>query len=639
MNKFLKYTAIICLGLLFVSCDKLFDDLEGDLTRMTQKDMVSTVAGLERLLANSYNQIPMDAFGVLDKSTMNATDTHGSAYSINVTSYWSFSQVRAVNMLIQQLDEALENKVIGQETRDAMMGEALFIRAYMYFASVRALGGVPIVTEPLDDKYDGGENLGLYVPRSTEKETWDFVISELDKAIALLPASRNDGSYRATKWSALGLQSRVALYAASVSKYWNRAALENNYQAVAKKLTYMESSYANAYYQKCIEASEAIINSGQFALYGGATSDVAKAADNLYNLFLARQDSEFIFGKSYETGVSTASNGFDFRNSPEQAHASSTGWQWGRFSITLDMVDAFDNYGPGGARKDGTVKTRQDGQEDSYVTLISQPASSFDPSVNYIKYDALEDPFADKDARFKAWVVYPGCNFRGVKIIIQGGIIDPEGKSAFYTNKKVSKGGKDYFGLGAESEGNFSGFYKIDDNNAGNWYSTGFGIRKFLAKEPVVYSTNPWYDIRYAEILLNYAEAVVESGQGNAAKAKQALNDIRHRAAFTDNIDLTLENVLHERRIELAFENDRSYTLHRRREYVTNTGGVQYRKHALVPTLDLRGADPQYIFVRTNVFHSDIDKIPAGLTTNYINYYNGINNYNVNKFEPNPSQE
>jgi hypothetical protein len=43
--------------------------------------------------------------------------------------------------------------------------------------------------------------------------------------------------------------------------------------------------------------------------------------------------------------------------------------------------------------------------------------------------------------------------------------------------------------------------------------------------------------------------------------------------------------------------------------------------------------------VRTNVFHSDIDKIPAGLTTNYINYYNGINNYNVNKFEPNPSQE
>ena len=45
MNKFLKYTAIICLGLLFVSCDKLFDDLEGDLTRMTQKDMDSTVAG------------------------------------------------------------------------------------------------------------------------------------------------------------------------------------------------------------------------------------------------------------------------------------------------------------------------------------------------------------------------------------------------------------------------------------------------------------------------------------------------------------------------------------------------------------------------------------------------------------------
>ena len=37
-----------------------------------------------------------------------------------------------------------------------------------------------------------------------------------------------------------------------------------------------------------------------------------------------------------------------------------------------------------------------------------------------------------------------------------------------------------------------------------------------------LYNKSFWYDIRYAEILLSYAEAVAESGQGDKAKAKQA---------------------------------------------------------------------------------------------------------------------
>ena len=65
-----------------------------------------------------------------------------------------------------------------------------------------------------------------------------------------------------------------------------------------------------------------------------------------------------------------------------------------------------------------------------------------------------------------------------------------------------------------------------------------------------------YIDMRLSEIYLNYAEAVVEngSGKGDAALAKKYMNALRKRAAHTDEIPLTLENVLKERRIELAFE-------------------------------------------------------------------------------------
>ena len=602
---------------------------------MTETDLISSVAGLERLLSYSYQQIPMGAFATSDLNTMIATDTHGNSYSHTTNGSLDFGKIRSVNQLIQQLDKAKEQGVIDQKTRDYMMGEARFIRAYMYFGAVRALGGVPIITEPLDDKYDGGENLGLYVPRATEKETWDFVLSELDESAKLLPENAL-GLYRADKYCAYALQSRVALYAASVSKFWNRAPLDTKYKSVASKKTYMEASYADAYYQKCIDASKKVIDSGRYSLYGGPTSDREVAEKNLFELFQSRT-SEFIFGKSYETGVANDSNGFDYNISPNQGHVRTTGWQWARYSVTLNMVDQFDNYAADGSRLDGTVKTRTDNNETEYVTQIAKPASTFSTSTPYIKYDTPEAPFADKDARFKAWVLYPGQEFRGMKLVMQGGFIRADGTHLFYTALGQTEAfGKTWYCLGAADGSQYSAFDKLDDQNAGNWYSTGFGRKKYLLNNADAYSKNPWYDLRYAEILLNYAEAYAESGKGDAALAKKYLNDIRHRAAFTDNIEPTVENVQHERLIELSFENDHAFTLHRRRENIIDN---QIRKHALVPTLDLSGNTPKYIFVRTNTFHDDVDMNPGGHNLNTVGYYSGISNYQVNGFEPNPSQE
>ena len=121
----------------------------------------------------------------------------------------------------------------------------------------------------LDDKYVDGNADALYYPRKTEKESWDWVLDQLQQAADLMPAPTSV-NLRANKYTALAMKARVALWAASESKYWNRAPLNSGYVAVQKKLTYMEASYADAYYQMAIDAAE------PFMKWDNAMSDVAK---------------------------------------------------------------------------------------------------------------------------------------------------------------------------------------------------------------------------------------------------------------------------------------------------------------------------------------------------------------------------
>jgi len=668
MKKILiNITTILFLSLGITSCDTIFDNLEGDLTKITGEKMVSSEAGIQRLLAQVYSYLPINGFGTIspqtinndvhgryeDHFTMNAVDSHGGDYGFTstafygvngLTTFWNWTAIRAINSFISDVTSAASKGIITENSSKELIAEARFVRAYCYFVMVRTYGGVPIVTEVLDQYYDGGANEGLkkFTPRATEKATWDFVISELDDAIAALPESRTAGEFRATKWAAYGLQSRVALYAASVSKYWTKqGVMGSTYSSVASKKTYMEESYAAAYYAKCIAASEAIIQSGRFSLYGANPANIQAAVTNLGNMFLTKQNSEFIFGQSMNNGTTTSGNNFDVNNSPAQTVVG-TAFN-SRYSVTLDLVDVYDDYDANRNAVDGTVKTRADNKENVYMPT---PVSSFPAqrtSINYIKYDNISDPFKNKDARFQAWVLYPNSTFRGTTIKIQGGIIKTNGSSSVWTEDSETYNGKTYYAFG-DVNGKVSGFYNYSNALTGNAVTTGFSLRKFLdPSTSQLYIKTLWYDIRYAEILLNYCEAAVESN--NAAKtalAKQYLNDIRHRAAFTDDINLSLNEVLHQRRLELAFENDYLYTLHRRRSFYNQNSDpvVQGRRHALTPVVDLSelpsGGSPKYIFVRSLFYQDDLGGSSPTFHTNYIDYYKSMPDYGVNGYEPNP---
>lgn len=116
------------------------------------------------------------------------------------------------------------------------------------------------------------------------------------------------------------------------------------------------------------------------------------------------------------------------------------------------------------------------------------------------------------------------------------------------------------------------------DNPIGNANATptGYYVRKYIPE--TILSNNHsgnsyrlWCFIRYAEILLNYAEAVNEV-QGPCTEVYNLLDQIRHRAGITgsvaDRTDLNskekMRNFIHkERTVELAFEEHRAWDVRR----------------------------------------------------------------------------
>ena len=638
--------------LLFTSCHSIMDIQPLD--KITGEQLFSDVAGLKTVLANVYNNLPIEDFDFEPRIGYNFHNEQNSdgGWSINqltdhaiihslrgtqpgaeIVSFWAYSDLRQLNQFLETV-RTVEG--LKDEERARLEAEGHFALAYMYFAMVRRYGGVPIITEVQKAPTTPEEEQALRVPRSTEKETWDFVLSECDLAIAGLPDKCNssDGALRATKWAAYALKSRAALHAASVAKYWDKAPLIG--EAVDAKLVGgMTLADANNYYKQCIDASKAIIDNSGKTLYKPNPSTVEEAAKNFQTMFEdpSKADEEVIFKKAYIDGTTSQRQGHstDYMFNPNQTKIGNY-YVSGRYSVTLNIVDLFEDYTDDGTGNHTGIKTRSDGVEDEFATK----AADFDVSKPYIHYKTQYDVFKDMDARLLASVIVPGSTWKNTVINMQGGLITSDGKRMMFTDGSA-KGldGKEYYAYGAPSLNACSGFGNLGQESE-NFSISGFSLKKFLQEAKNVSgnfnsSTQDYIDFRLGEIYLNYAEAAIESGQGDAALAKTYLNALRKRAGHKDEIPATLDNILKERQVELAFEGQRYWDLIRRRDYhqVFNSS---YRK-ILVPVLDLRENPPQYIFVRANSY---LDVDAGGRTFNPRTYYLSIPGVATNKLIQNP---
>ncbi|WP_291370286.1 RagB/SusD family nutrient uptake outer membrane protein [Cyclobacterium sp.] len=602
--KFINCVLLAATVSLLPSCTEVLDLEPQD--KLPVEAVFGSPAGVKLYMANLYYQLPTEDFLFFNsgfnqnqggpnnggQTRAQSTDeaVHSEAGGLNngpngngdnMNNYWiaGYSLIRDVNLLI----DAIPTLNIPEEEREKLSGEAAFVRAFAYFGIAIRYGGLPLIKE--SQEYLGDAE-SLKVQRSTEKETYDYILSELDIAISKLPESW-DGERRATKWVALALKSRAALHAASLAKFWNKAPLTGD--AVDLGYVGMSASDADTYYAECIAASAEIMDSGVFSLFQPTPATPAEAAENYRRMF---QDpnialNEAIFIKGHTIPGNRRGHNYDIWFTPAQL---ANGWPHpGRMNPTLDLVDKYETYSNPG--EEAPIVTTSEGDIDDY--------NGYDASKNYLHFDDPRTPFEDKDARLHATVVIPGSSMKGEEIVIQAGFILPDGTPRIRTGGSVEVDGVTYYNYGGPTTNDYSGF----DGFGGNNTKTGFSFRKFLSDDPVTpgwnQSTTDWVEFRYAEILLNYAEAVAESGLGDEARAAEVMNDIRRRAGHTTETPLTIANVMRERTVELAFENKRWWDLIRRRE--RHELFEAQISHALQPVLDLRVSPPQYIFIRANV--------------------------------------
>ena len=90
------------------------------------------------------------------------------------------------------------------------------------------------------------------------------------------------------------------------------------------------------------------------------------------------------------------------------------------------------------------------------------------------------------------------------------------------------------------------------------------GDDTFNSKYPTVQELagNDWIILRYADVLLLYAEAILAGGDNTTdQRALAAFNQVRVRAGLSELAIMTKEDLLNERRAEFVFENQRLFDL------------------------------------------------------------------------------
>lgn len=399
----------------------------------------------------------------------------------------------------------------------AREAEARFLRAFNYFAMVKRYGGVPLVIK--ETSIDAPEE-EIYPARNTEKECYDFIINECIEIAETLPEQPESG--RAGKWAALTLAGRAALYAGSIAKY-GKVQLDG--------LLGIPSSEAESYFKKVISACEAVMTSGHDLYKGSMGGGYVK---NLEDVFLVKNNSEVILTKHHKGTAGDSSTdlwSWDICMAPKP-----NAWSVGNYSEPYyDFVEKFDFV-------DGT-------------------SGVIDHSILTSKAWTMDELFGQRDPRLRAWVWTNRYQWKGA-------VGNPWGVDTVSMYRGIRlPDGTDYYNITANTyEGVSCWGDQMNEIARAALYHTGFGVAKYLDPEAdvmnwFVCSTTDYIIFRYAEVLLNYAEACYETGR--TADAKDAVNLIRSRAGVKALDTINMDAIRKERLCELCFENHRYWDLRR----------------------------------------------------------------------------
>lgn len=262
-------------------------------------------------------------------------------------------------------------------------------------------------------------------------------------------------------------------------------------------------------------AASPLYNAGTWA--DAATAAQAVIALNKYGIYTGGYNNLFLVNETNETIFERL-----YTKNDNHTH--------------LEIANGPNGYG--GWAGNSPLQNLVDDYEMDNGKAITDPTSG---------YDATK-PYEHRDPRFAATVLYDGSSYRGRNI------------EAFIPGGKDSKDGAD------------------------NWNTTktGYYLKKFMNDAYPLQNPwgnagfQPWIYFRYAEVLLNFAEAANEAygpdviPAGSTLSARTAINMIRARpsvnmpplAAGLSQSQMR-DAVRYERRVELAFEEHRFYDVRR----------------------------------------------------------------------------
>lgn len=250
-------------------------------------------------------------------------------------------------------------------------------------------------------------------------------------------------------------------------------------------------------------------------LYAERWAEAASAAKDVVGytlypdyktLFLEKNNNEIIFAKKFQN--------------PDKTHQTDAGGTPNAGWDVYNSPNTFKGTSDGGWG--GNLPTQN--FVDAYDMVDGEPQTTsalFDPN----------NPYENLDPRFEATVVHNESTFRERVI-------------------EMYEGGR--------------------EADPGAFMTTRYFLRKFHDETLSLYSRSSdqdWIFIRYAEVLLNYAEAQNEA-VGPDATVYDAINEIRQRAGLPDLVAELGQNemrdkIRNERRIELAFEEHRFFDIRR----------------------------------------------------------------------------
>jgi starch-binding outer membrane protein, SusD/RagB family len=522
MRKIYLFVAIVTLGMIACKKQSFLDDKTSNLVDVNAvfSDSARTIAFLNRM----YEEMPFvflydrweggntiigtdDAESNLGNPARRSVALYLANYSQENFPFhdaWNtpWVNIRRANLLLSRV----EGTPLSQALKRRLTGEAKFMRAYFYTYLASCFGGIPIVGDSL---FDQESNINL--PRASYDESVKYIVKELDEATALLPApnATNDPAYdlnrdygRVTKGACMALKARLLLYAAS--PLFNGGAIADATEEQKKVAGY--PTYSAARWQAAADAAKAVIDAGYYSLW---EKNSVKPGFGFYEVFLKRVNTEYIL----------------FANRPQNKDWESA-WLPGsrgggaRLKPTQNLVECFP-------MKNGKA--------------ITDPTSGYDPA----------NPYFNRDPRFNYSIIFNGSRYQRANT----------GQDTVFTYSLKTT---------PTNIANTTGDGFNPDGAPPATPNTGYFCRK-MCDSTIAANSSPntergWPLIRYAEIILCYAEALNELGQTELAVDQIKL--IRNRAGIDAGADSRFgiipgisqvemrELIRNERHIELFAEGD-----------------------------------------------------------------------------------